>query len=259
MSAASSTASVLAITGLLAEAKVAAGAGIVTVSGGGDATRLEDMLGRHLTNGAKAVISFGIAGGLAPGLRAGAVVVADSIHDGNTTWAGDPQWRARLLQALPQAVRGSIAGVNTALGTAEGKRRLHRASGALAVDMESHIAARLAARHGVPFAALRIIADPAGRTLPHAALVGMKPDGTADVGAVLRSLARRPGDLGALLLTACDAQAAFAALRRARRDLSSLLAFTEFGTTAGTDEPDSTVPTLGDFGLTLPEVTAEGA
>ncbi len=35
-----------------------------------------------------------------------------------------------------------------------------------AVDMESHVAARVAARHGLPFAALRVISDPASRSLP---------------------------------------------------------------------------------------------
>ncbi len=91
--------------------------------------------------------------------------------------------------------------------------------------MESHIAARLAAQHGVPFAALRIIADPAERGLPEAALLGMRPDGGMDAGAVMRALVRRPGDIPALIRTAMDAGAAFAALKVARRRLTDALGF----------------------------------
>jgi len=47
-------------------------------------------------------------------------------------------------------------------------------------------------RHGVPFAACRVIIDPAERTLPPAALVGMRADGRPDVFAVVRSLCQQP-------------------------------------------------------------------
>ena len=40
--------------------------------------------------------------------------------------------------------------------------------------MESHIVAQLAARMRLPFAVLRVIADPAERAIPPAALVGMR-------------------------------------------------------------------------------------
>jgi hypothetical protein len=100
-------------------------------------------------------------------------------------------------------------------------------SGAVAVDMESHVAARLAAHYGLPFAALRIIADPAERSLPAAALVGMRPDGSTDIAAVLRALGRRPSDLPALIRTALDARAAFAALHRDRRTLCALFGFAD--------------------------------
>ncbi len=62
----------------------------------------------------------------------------------------------------------------------------------LAVDMESHGAARFAENWGLPFAALRAIADPQHRALPPAAMVGMKPDGSADIKAVLRGAGPQP-------------------------------------------------------------------
>lgn len=213
---------ILAVTGLLAEARIAAGSGVMTVAGGGDHARLALLVQGALARGARAVISFGIAGGLEPGLAPGSVVVARGVHHGAARSEADPAWVARLAAALPRARIADIAGTDAAVAGAAEKAALHRATGAAAVDMESHVAARLAALHGLPFAALRIVADPASRGLPPAALVGLKPDGTADIAAVLRSLVRAPGQVRALVRTALDARAAFAALAASRAELCSL-------------------------------------
>ena len=105
------------------------------------------------------------------------------------------------------------------------KRALHESAGTVAVDMESHIAAKIAARHGVPFAACRVIIDPAERTLPPAALVGMRADGRPDVFAVIRSLCQQPRQVFALLRVVADARAARTALFRGRRRLGENLSF----------------------------------
>ena len=99
------------------------------------------------------------------------------------------------------------------------KQALAAATGALAVDMESHIAARLAAAHGLPFAALRVICDPAARAIPPAAIAGMREDGGTDLGAILRALLRGPGQLPAMIRLAGDARTAFGVLARCRRSL----------------------------------------
>ena len=107
-----------------------------------------------------------------------------------------------------------IAGVDQALSIPAHKRALNAATGAAAVDMESHIVADLAARHGLPFAVVRVIADPVSRGLPRAALVGMRSDGTTDVGACLRSLVRDPAQLPALVRVAVDTSRAMLQLLR---------------------------------------------
>lgn len=221
----SGPAPVLAVVGLRAEARIAAGDGIATLAGGGDVARLASALAERLQDGVSAVISFGIAGGLAPDVPAGSVVVADAVHDGVMRWPVDAAWRASLLAALPDAISGDISGVDRAAATLDDKTHLRGRDDTVAVDMESHVAARLADRHRVPFAALRVVADPAERTLPDAALVGMRPDGTTDIGAVIRALARQPGDLPALIRTARDAQAAFRGLRACRRRIGPRLGF----------------------------------
>lgn len=207
---------VLVVTGLAAEARIAAGAGVVTVAGGGDTERLALSVEAALRRGVRAVISFGIAGGLAPGLAPGAVLIARTIHDAAGLLPADAAWVEQLAALLPDARIDDVAGVDAAVAGADGKAELRRRTGAAAVDMESHLAARVAARHGLPFAAIRVVADPAERTLPPAALVGMRPDGTADLGAVLRSLARDPRQLAGLIRTGLDARAALTALATCR-------------------------------------------
>ncbi|MDX7953219.1 phosphorylase [Lichenihabitans sp. Uapishka_5] len=219
--------SILAVTGLQAEARIVAAPGVTALAGGGDAARLAAMLEAHLQQGARAVISFGIAGGLAPGVSPGTLVVADAVRSGDDHWNTDASWRSALRAALPRSIAGPILGVDVPVADAAGKARMHRETGAVAVDMESHIAARVAARHGVPFAVLRVVADPAERSLPGAALVGMRHDGRTDVVAVLRALARRPSELPGLIRTGLDAQAAFRALKACRAALDADLGFAE--------------------------------
>ena len=214
---------IIAVTCLSFEAQVAAGPGISVLCG--MAQRYVHKLEAAVRAGGRGIISIGIAGGLAPGLAPGDWVVAANVVTDGTRIATDRSWSNRLLKALPSAVHADISGVDTPVVAREHKRALHEATGTVAVDMESHIAARIAARHGVPFAACRVIIDPAERTLPPAALVGMRADGRADAAAVIRSLCREPRQGFALLRVIADAHAARRALYRGRRRLGPNLSF----------------------------------
>jgi hopanoid-associated phosphorylase len=205
------------------EAKVASGPGISVLCG--TAQRYSDKLEAAVRAGGSGIISIGIAGGLAPGLAPGHWVVASGVINDGDRYATDGRWSAKLLQALPSAVYADISGVDAPVVGANDKSELHKRNGTVAVDMESHIAARIAAAHGVPFAACRVIIDPAERTLPPAALVGMRSDGRADVLAVVRSLLRQPQQLFALMRVVADARAARSALFRGRRRLGPDLSF----------------------------------
>ena len=68
------------------------------------------------------------------------------------------------MQALGCAVHADVAGVDAPVVDPVAKRRLRDTTSSVAVDMESHIAA--AEAHGLPFAACRVIIDPAHRALP---------------------------------------------------------------------------------------------
>jgi adenosylhomocysteine nucleosidase len=214
--------SVVTVTGLAFEARIAGGVTVVS-----DGLRT-GTLKAEIDRGSRGVISFGIAGGLAPHLTPGQWVVASAIVTDGERHATDRDWSERLLRALPGAIHATIAGSDAPLVDPHAKRALHARTGALVVDMESHLAARIAAAHGLPFTACRVIVDPAHRNLPPAALLSLRPDGSPDVAAVLRSVMEQPSQLPDLMRLALDAAIARAALRRGRALLGPALAFPDF-------------------------------
>jgi len=207
---------ILAVTGLERERRMLAGPGVEAVAGGGDHVRLEAALDQ-LAGGMDGIISIGIAGGLEPGLWPGRWVVADAVHDAGEAVPTDPEWTARLASRLPRAAKGLLLGVDALVATAAQKAALHRTIGAVAIDMESHIAARIARRHRLPFVSARVISDAAHRTLPPAARVGMRRDGRMDLSAVLKSLLVVPWQLPAIIRTGLEAELGFQALLRGHR------------------------------------------
>lgn len=188
---------------------------------------LEHALAMRLQQPCAGLISFGVAGGLAPSLRPGAIVVADSVATPGETIPTDPAWTSALLRALPDASLGVVAGVDAPVATAAEKAALNAACGVLAADMESHIGARAARRSGVPFAVLRVVIDAAECDVPSAALAGFGADGRTDMLALLASLIAHPSQLGAMLRLGRDSAQARAALRQARALLGERFALPE--------------------------------
>lgn len=203
----------IVVVGMAFEARIAAGLGIPVICGG-DGHNLAPSLERAMAAGCGGLISFGVAGGLAPDLRPGTCVIGSSILDHEVERPTDVRWAQRLMRLIPGAVHGPIAGVREPIAHSAAKSALHRETGAIAVDMESHVVARAAARHGVPLAAMRVVVDPVERTIPRSALAGTRPDGTIDPAAVLRALMRYPRDLVGLIHMSLDARAARAMLVR---------------------------------------------
>ena len=216
--------SVIAVTGLAREARIARRAKLIPVISGGDGAlleqRLEEAIAKEKPRG---IVSFGIAGALAPLLKVGDTIVATHVVHDRERYATDPGWSALLRQKLPAAKSAILVGHDQIVSHPDGKRRLFAISGAHAVDMESHIAARLANRHGIPFVAIRTISDAAGRGLPAAALVPLKPNGRIRLGAVLASVAGEPSQIRDLLTTGREAGRGLRALLRSRDALGLFL------------------------------------
>lgn len=215
----------LIVVGLKREARLAGNGDVATVCSGGDVGLLERRLAQIDPAGVAGVISFGLAGGLDPALVSGDLVIATSV----IAWSRSFRTDAALTDSLAAAQKaaglrlsdGVFAGVDGTVLTPEGKADLRTRTGAVACDMESHVAARYAAACNVPFAALRAISDPADRALPALAAQALTPEGGIDYRSVIAGLARAPRDLGALMAAGRDSSAAFATLRRAARGLAA--------------------------------------
>ena len=209
---------VIAFVGLAFEARVAAGPGVKVVCRTAG-SELEQVADKAVRQGYRGMISFGVAGGLASHLRAGDWVVASAIREAQTVRHTDGVWSRKILGMIRGAIHAPIVGVDTPVASPATKRELYRATGAVAVDMESHLVARVADEHKLAFAAVRVVVDPAHRVVPPAALLGMRPDGRADVWAVMRDLVARPSQVRPLARIAVDAFAARTAMTRVRRRL----------------------------------------
>jgi hypothetical protein len=124
-----------------------------------------------------------------------------------------------MREKLPGVHSAVLAGHDQIVSNVYGKRRLFAETGAHAVDMESHIAARLAWRMRIPFVALRTISDPSVKGLPPAALEPLGETGKPKLRRILASVVADPGQIGDLIATGRESGRAFAALTRARKAL----------------------------------------
>ena len=215
------------VTGLRAESRIiersalrAGRAAPAVACAGASGTRAQALAARLIGEGAGLIVSFGLCGGLEPGLRPGTVMVAETVlgEDGAAI-ASDAAARARLFEALFAAgLRpggGAILGSDVPIAHASEKARLYAETGARGVDMESHGVARAAQAAGIPLLVVRAVADPAERDLPHAALVATASDGGLRSGAIMGALARRPWEIPAMMRLGREARAAFTTLERA--------------------------------------------
>ena len=101
------------------------------------------------------LLSVGWAGALREDLVPGAVVRASMVRDLQTG------------EMLPAEGTGGLLLTSPRVAVREEKHRLARTyDGAVAVDMEAAILARLAGAHGVPFRAIKAISDTLDEDLP---------------------------------------------------------------------------------------------
>lgn len=164
------------------------------------------------------LISAGFSGALQPDLRVGDLVLATEVIDpqGN-------RWSAMPPAALAgcNIASGRLLTMPELIGDPQEKRRLGRQYEALAVDMESAIAARICQEYSVPFACLRVISDDWQTALsPH--LMELLRQGRVSLPRLVARMLRHPqliGELGRL------ARQTRRAARNLRESLSAILSF----------------------------------
>ncbi|MEK6701452.1 MAG: 5'-methylthioadenosine/adenosylhomocysteine nucleosidase [Planctomycetota bacterium] len=167
------------------------------------ATTATELISRF---GVQAIVFTGVAGGLAPGLHVGDIVVADKLyqHDmdarplfprfevpltGRAGLETDASIRESLVRAASAFVEDACGAAGGGIGPAPGRRPrvvvgtvvsgdrfIARASeaaelraaieGAVCVEMEGAAVAQVCAEYGVPFGVVRVISDAADEHAP---------------------------------------------------------------------------------------------
>jgi hypothetical protein len=143
-------------------------------------------VGVRVTNGVPKgrLVSFGLAGALRDGLAIGEVLDATRVVDerGSTLWEGGPL-------GVPGARAATVLGSDVLVHDASERRRLHEASGADAVDMESGVLARSGRLAGV----VRVISDDVTSAIEGVDTT-VHPDGRTDALGLLRWLGAKRTD-----------------------------------------------------------------
>ncbi|HEX2429773.1 MAG TPA: hypothetical protein VHK03_03280, partial [Aestuariivirgaceae bacterium] len=225
------------VTGLVMEARIIARAANegghhrphLKIAGPGAPTA-QVTVDRLIAEGAEAILSFGLAGGLDPSIPPGALIVPEGVllpeSDGLKVLETDRRWRNRLVNLLSSGseVRENplLCSFEPVLGVAD-KAKLHQDSEAGAVDMESALIARAAANRSVPFLALRAVSDCAATAIPAAAASAMTPGGRLNIWPIIVALAT--GQLNLLDLLHVGRQSQLAAGNLSRAVHAALPAF----------------------------------
>jgi len=177
---------------------------------------------RAIADGATGLISFGLAGGLSPQAVTGAVVLPAMLASDAGEWHADKAWRNRLAAVLArnfELIDGPLFSAERVLATPNGKAALAARSGAAAVDMESAAVAQAAAEAGIPFIALRVIADGPDDELPAEVESLVTPDGQTCYRALFSFLAS-PRRLRLLISLAGKSRVARNKLKRVMHHLT---------------------------------------
>lgn len=168
------------------------------------------------------LVVCGFGGGLRPDIAPGDLVLADTVldipADAPITCMDSPLLATAesfrtFLQSKPtqsdktshqpatqiRLHRGTLATGNRILVTRAEKKSLWEQTGAIAVDMETAGAIRVAARHNVPWLAVRAISDSANEDMPLDFNTLANANGDPDIGRVILVTLTHPWKIPALI------------------------------------------------------------
>ena len=166
------------------------------ILGGMGPARAARAAEKMIREGARALISIGMAGALQPGISSGDVLLPERVADAGGCLNTTESWRAAIVERLADTTLtvhgGLLHSVASVLGTASAKSAYGSSTGAVAVDMESAAIVGAAQRHGVPAVVVRVVVDPVDVNLPLEILEQLDPYGSIRIKRVLSAIGGRP-------------------------------------------------------------------
>lgn len=151
------------------------------------------------------ILSIGVSGGLAPGVKAGEMIAGNKIHSGIPgidPWTETEKDRSARERILPDSIKyssGSLMGVAKPVMDTEEKQKLFADSGALAVDMESLAVAGIVSGHQTPFGVIRAVSDCSECSLPKVILKSLDESGNTRIAPILVAMLKKPSLLFRLI------------------------------------------------------------
>ena len=201
--------------------EVRLGEGVFLYLGGVGPKRSRLAAEALLRGGADALLSWGSAGGLAANLFPGALILPKFVIAADQTRCPvHPQWHRYLWNRLEGRLdlhAEPLAESRVVLSHPADKIALFSQTGAIAVDMESSTVGAVAQEAGLPFIAIRAIADPAHKTIPQSILTAVDDFGRLELFRLVKELINRPIELFTLARLVGDFRSAHRSLEAAAR------------------------------------------
>ena len=148
------------------------------------------------------LIVCGFCGGLLETAEPGSLILADKVTTEKETFLPDVTlFAAAETLHLPdvKVQNGTLVTVDKVVTTAAEKRGLAARTGAIAVDMETAGAVRVAQERGIPWLAVRAITDGLNDELPLDFNALANPDGSINRGRIIRATLAHPHKIPALI------------------------------------------------------------
>jgi len=201
------------VTGLKSEAGCLKSEDVVCA--GADSARAYNLAKQLADNGCLSLMSFGIAGGLAPHLNPGNIVIGEKVVGSeNDEIECDFAGRQKLLEILQDAHSAPVFSSNKIIDLISEKEAIFKRYGTAVADMESMAVGRAASELNLPFHIVRVVADPASQRIPGFALKAIDEFGNTHIGPVIRGLISSPREIGNLIRLSRNSNTAFKVLRR---------------------------------------------
>jgi adenosylhomocysteine nucleosidase len=182
--------------------------------GGVGAARAHAAARLLVMQGASALMSWGVAAALIPGLESGSLLLPGSVvgSDG-VVLPVDSAWHESLRDDASLDVR-PLAEASSMLTTRAQKLALGDAAQAVAADMESAAVGRVARQAGIPFLIVRAVCDDCETAVPSWLMHCMDARGKVDRGKFFGELLRHPHHAIGLARIGCGFASAQGSLER---------------------------------------------